>query len=97
MNNKLLMLGGLVPILVLLALPYVYAEGDSKRARDGFTDGSNAARDIYKMVISLIQSAIILATDNIQRFIVMHGTSLISAYIPAASPKCRTRWKWPAK
>jgi hypothetical protein len=29
----------------LFAAPHVYAESDSKRARDGFTDGSNAARD----------------------------------------------------
>jgi hypothetical protein len=45
MNNKLLILGGLIPILVLLVIPHVFAESDSKRARDGFTDGSNAARD----------------------------------------------------
>lgn len=43
MKNKLLLLGCLVPIIVVLTIPHVYAESDSKRARDGFTDGSNAA------------------------------------------------------
>jgi hypothetical protein len=63
----------------------------------------------YKMVIPLIQSVIqmefILATDNIQRFTVMHGTKdilplgpVISASVSAAaSPKSRPRRKWPAK
>lgn len=37
------MLSGLIPLLILLATPHVYAESDSKRAHDGYNDGSNAA------------------------------------------------------
>jgi hypothetical protein len=44
MNNRLAMLGGLIPLLILLVVPHVNAESDSKRASDGFNDGSNAAR-----------------------------------------------------
>lgn len=44
MNNRLVMLGGLIPLLILLVVPHVNAESDSKRASDGFNDGSNAAR-----------------------------------------------------
>ena len=40
---KSLAIGILIPILVL-AIPNVNAESDSKRASDGFNDGSNAAR-----------------------------------------------------
>jgi hypothetical protein len=37
--------GGLIPLLIMLVVvPHVYAESDSKRASDGFNDGSNAAR-----------------------------------------------------
>jgi hypothetical protein len=37
--------GGLIPLLILLVVvPHVYAESDSKRASDGFNDGSSAAR-----------------------------------------------------
>ena len=35
----------MLPMLLLLFIvPMVYAESDSQRARDGFNDGSNAAR-----------------------------------------------------
>ena len=44
MNNRLVMLGGLIPLLILLVVPHANAESDSKRASDGFNDGSNAAR-----------------------------------------------------
>jgi hypothetical protein len=40
---KILAIAILIPILVL-AIPNVHAESDSKRANDGFNDGSNAAR-----------------------------------------------------
>ena len=36
---------GLIPLLIMVVVvPHVYAESDSKRASDGFKDGSNAAR-----------------------------------------------------
>jgi hypothetical protein len=51
---------------------------DSRRSRDGFTDGLMPEETIYKVVIPLIQSVIqmasILAMDNIQPSTVMHGT-----------------------
>jgi hypothetical protein len=40
---KFLAIGILIPILIV-AIPNVYAESDSKRASDGFNDGSSAAR-----------------------------------------------------
>jgi hypothetical protein len=43
--NKFLALGILIPILVLAAVPSVYAsESNSKRSSDGFNDGSQAAQ-----------------------------------------------------
>ena len=57
----------------LFATPHVYAESDSKRARDGLTMDLMLQEKIYKTVIPLIQSVIqivsILAMDNIHRLL----------------------------
>ncbi len=43
MNSRVLLLTGIIPLLILLVVPHVYAESSSKRASDGFREGSDAA------------------------------------------------------
>ena len=76
MNNRLVMLGGLIPLLFLLVVPHVNAESESKRASDGFNDGSNAARAIRHLILYVTLQARIPAMANIQAHIATRGQAV---------------------